>query len=221
MIQDLQYFLDEENKFCKEHPNYNQTFYDSSIHELSEYGLNDPLNFLFERKLSETLKRIEKPLGKELEYGLTDIQRVFLNMFYNNDSCLFRDDYYEHIPDVIQNMFDTFDDVISKAPINKDNILYRFCNDNDKSNMNAGDIITIPHNLTCTNYDWRQERYNNIYVITPLKDGKTRAHNLFEIYEHGDEKQVDFLRHTKFKVTKIEKTTGTDYFKYYLEELAD
>ena len=45
-------------------------------------------------------------------------------------------------------------------------------------------------------------------------------HNLYEIYEHGDEKQVNFLRETSFKVTKIEKTKGSDYVKIHLEEIA-
>lgn len=58
-------------------------------------------------------------------------------------------------------------------------------------------------------------------TITPLPNGKTRAHNLYEIYEHGDEKQVDFLRDTSFMVTKVEETKGTPYRKYYLKELSD
>ena len=58
-------------------------------------------------------------------------------------------------------------------------------------------------------------------MITPLTNGKTKAHNLYEIYEHGKEKQVDFLRDTSFMVTKVEETKGTSYRKYYLKELSD
>lgn len=56
-------------------------------------------------------------------------------------------------------------------------------------------------------------------MITPLQDGNTKAHNLYDIYEHGQEKQIDFLRGTSFKVTKIEKTKGTPYKKFYLSEV--
>ena len=86
--------------------------------------------------------------------------------------------------------------------------------------MKVGDVITFPYNLTCTNFDWHQDKDKNVYVITPLPDGNTKAHNLYEIYEHGDEKQVNFLRETSFKVTKIEKTKGSDFVKIHLEEIA-
>lgn len=59
--------------------------------------------------------------------------------------------------------------MVNKAPINADPILYRFCNDYDKCDMKVGDIINIPHNLTCTNYNWHQEKYNNVYIISPLE----------------------------------------------------
>ena len=78
--------------------------------------------------------------------------RLFLGKY----SYIFRDDYYyEGVTDFIQNLFDTLDDMVNKAPINADPILYRFCNDYDKCDMKVGDIINIPHNLTCTNYNWR------------------------------------------------------------------
>ena len=82
-------------------------------------------------------------------------------------------------------------------------------------------MVNFPYNLTCTNFDWNQAKYKDIYVITPLANGKTRSHNLYEIYEHGDEKQVDFLRDTSFKVTKVETTDGTSHRKYYLSEVSD
>lgn len=85
--------------------------------------------------------------------------------------------------------------------------------------MNVGDIVTFLYNLTCVNYDWHQEDNENVYIITPLKEDKTKVHNLFEIMPHGDENQVDFLRNTSFKVTKIIETKGTQYRKFYLQEI--
>jgi len=221
MVKDLQYFLDEEDKFCKEHSNYGMSFFDESINELSFYGINDRLKYLSDKKISSTCKLVEKKLGKESKFGLSDAQIVILSLFHYTESHIFRDDYYNGITDFVQNLFDTLDDAINKAPINTDSKLYRFCNKYDKSDMKVGDIITFPHNLTCTNYDWKQEKYKNVYIITPLQDGKTRAHNVFEIFKHGDENQVDFLRNTKFEVLKIENTEGTDYKKFYLKEIAN
>lgn len=86
--------------------------------------------------------------------------------------------------------------------------------------MKVGDVVNFPYNLTCTNFDWNQAKYKDVYVITPLQNGKTIAHNLYEIFEHGDEKQIDFLRDTSFEVTKIEETEGTSYKLYYLSEVS-
>lgn len=41
MVKDLQYFINAENEFCKEHPNYGELFFDTSIGEMSEQGIND------------------------------------------------------------------------------------------------------------------------------------------------------------------------------------
>lgn len=211
--------MNEEDKFINTHPNYGEMFYDDSIGEMSEYGINDRLNYLRDRIFSKIHKTLNEPLGKEIEFGLSEAQRVLLRLFYCKHSHIFRDDYYYNgISEFVQNLFDTLDDAVNKAPTNSDPILYRFCNEYDKCDMKIGDIILFPYNLTCTNYDWHQEKDRNVYIITPLRQ-KTNAHNLFEIYEHGDEKQVDFLRNTKFLVTNIEDTCGTSYKKFYMEEI--
>lgn len=220
MIKDLQYFIEKEDEFIKNHPNYGEPFFDPEIGELSIFGMNDCLDYLSDRLISKTSATMKGPLENEIKFGLSDAQRVLLHLFYGRDSRIFRDDYYhDGITDFVRNLFDTFDDVVRKAPVNSDPILYRFCNDYDRCDMKAGEIIEFPHNLTCTNYDWEQEDFKNVYIITPLKNGNTRAHNLYEICKHGNENQVDFLRHTKFKVTKIENTIGTEYKKFYLEEM--
>lgn len=161
-------------------------------------------------------------MGNEERFGLTKAEQVLLNMYYDQHSAKFRDDYYHGIiPEVVQQMFIGINNVVAKAPQNKDKILYRFCCDEDPKGMKIGDFVNFPYNLTCTNYDWNQAEYKDVYVITPLTNGKTKAHNLYEIYEHGKEKQVDFLRDTSFMVTKVEETKGTSYRKYYLKELSD
>ena len=161
-------------------------------------------------------------IGNEEKFGLTKAEQVLLNMYYAQHSAKFRDDYYHgKIPEVVKQMFIGINNVVAKAPLNKDKVLYRFCCNEDPKEMKVGDVVHFPYNLTCTNFDWNQAKYKNVYVITPLPNGKTRAHNLYEIYEHGDEKQVDFLRDTSFMVTKVEETKGTPYRKYYLKELSD
>lgn len=219
--KDTQYFLDAEKNFREEHPDYGNYKFDE-IYGMSYVGDDDRAEFLVDKPFSEHLKHGESIYGDEEVYGLTKAERMLLSMFYNNYSSKFRDDYYydkENMPEVISEMFVGINNVVAKAPLNKDKVLYRFCKDEDKKDMDVGEVVCFPYNLTCTNNDWHQEKYNNVYIITPLSKGKTKAHNLFEIYEHGDEKQVDFLRNTSFKVTKVEATEGTEFKKYYLSEL--
>lgn len=219
MIKDLQYFIDEENKFCRKHPKYGELYFDTSMGEMSEEGINDRHNYLSKRIISENSKLIKGPSEKEIDLKISDAQRVLLSLFLGRHSYIFRDDYYyEGIKDFTQNLFDTLDDVINKAPINSDPILYRFCNEYDKSDMKVGEVITIPHNLTCTNYDWGIEN-KNVYIISPLNNGRTRARNTFDICKHGDEMQVNFLRETKFQVERIESVKGTENKNIYLKEL--
>lgn len=219
--KDIQYFLDAENEFVAQHPNYGEIFFDEKV-GTSEVGQDDRVEFLMQKPFADALTYIKTIVKNEEVYGLTLAERVLLSMYYGRYSSKFRDDYYydkKNMPDVVHAMFDGLNNLVGKAPLNKDVMLYRFCNDYDPKDMKVGEVITFPYNLTCTNFDWKQEDSKDVYVITHLANGKTKAHNLFEIYEHGDEKQVDFMRGTSFKVTKIEKTKGTKFKKYYLAEL--
>ncbi|MFA6780211.1 MAG: hypothetical protein WCU80_10595 [Paludibacteraceae bacterium] len=165
MVKDLHYFIDKEDEFITNHPNYGHFFYDETIGEMSEYGINDRLNYLSDKVISKTRETIKEPLENEIKFGLSDAQRVLLRLFYCKSSHIFRDDYYyDGITDFVQNLFDTLDDVVRKAPINADSILYRFCNEYDKCDMKIGETIDFSYNLTCTNYDWKQERYKNVYL---------------------------------------------------------
>lgn len=214
----LQYFLDAEEAFCKEHPDYGDYFWNEKSGEMDVVGSDDRLSFLMDKPFSEHSNL--KAIGNEELYGLTDAERVVLLLFYGKYSAQFRDDYYYRgTPELAQDLMKVLDSLISKAPQNKDKVLYRFCHHMDRVDMKIGDVVTFLYNLTCTNFDWHQDDRKNVYVITPLSEGKTKAHNLFEIYEHGDEKQVDFLRGTSFLVTKIEQTEKSKFKKIYLKEI--
>lgn len=219
--KDIQYFLDAENEFQKQHPDYGTMYFDEE-YGMGEVGQDDRAEFLMHKPFADTLTHVKSIIKNKEVYGLTLTERVLLCMYYGQYSSKFRDDYYydkKNMPEVIHAMFDGLNNLIEKAPQNRDTTLYRFCNDYDSKNMKVGEVVTFAYNLTCTNFDWKQEDRKDVYVITPLGNGMTKAHNLFEIYEHGDEKQVDFLRGTSFKVTKIEETKGTKFKTYYLAEL--
>lgn len=221
MVKDLDYFIDQERQFKKEHPNYGEMFYDESICGMSEIGMNDSLNFLADGVISKYKEYLDGGyIENEEQYQLTDAERVMLKMLYCRHSDLFRDDYYyKGIPEVVQNMFDTLDSVVAKAPLSSHPLLYRFCHNHDPVNFRVGDIVTFKHSQTCTNFDWHQDDEKNVYLVTPLPYGRTRAHNMFEIYEHGDEKKVYFLRGTSFEVTQIEKHEFSELVKIHLKKI--
>ena len=70
MIKDIEYFLEKEEEFCKEHPDYGELCYDEEIEEMSEVGINDRNNFLSDRTISEYYSHIKNPLGNEDAYGI-------------------------------------------------------------------------------------------------------------------------------------------------------
>lgn len=82
MVKDLQYFINAENEFCEEHPNYGESFFDTSIGEMSEQGIDDRLNYLSDRIISKCNKMIKEPSEKELEFKLSDAQRVLLRLLH-------------------------------------------------------------------------------------------------------------------------------------------
>ena len=214
MQKDLQYFLDQEKKFKEEHPCYGELYFDDDILEMTCKGIDDKCYFLSEGIFSSYLESLDSQWGNEEAYNLTQGQRLMLRLFYAKDSALFRDDYYNGvICDVVQNMFDTLNSAIEKAPQNSDEVLYRFCKDYDKTDFDVGQVVLFKHNLTCTNEHWEQDEIKNVYIITPLSNGQTKAHNLFKIYNHGGENQVNFLRGTSFYVTKIDNPNKNGFKK--------
>lgn len=111
------------------------------------------------------------------------------------------DNYHTGIPEVVKEMQEVLDSAIRKAPKCECKTLYRFLNDFDRRNLHIGEVYTPTHSLTTTTEDWGKD--SDMYIIAPVSNGNTRAHSLFELYNHGDETQVNFERGTKFKVVDI------------------
>ena len=83
--------------------------------------------FLIGRPFAKYCHHTNKIIENEEIYGLTLAERVLLKMFYCEHSVEFRDDYYydkKNIPQVISEMFNGLNNIVKKAPLNKDKILY-------------------------------------------------------------------------------------------------
>jgi hypothetical protein len=153
------------------------------------------------------------------KYNLSEVEVLIMNCFYGNLSQYFRDDIYAQygkVPEFTKEMQTVLESFIKKAPKHKEGMLYRFLNSHDTIDFKVGDVFVPSCSLTTTNEDWNQDK--NVYVITPLPETTTSAYDIYKIYNHGEENQVNFLKGTKFRVSKIEDAPN-GHRRIYLNEL--
>ena len=222
-MKDINYFLEKEQKFQKDHPK-EELYFDKQLHCLMPQKYPDDFlrdgwfgKYSKDEHSSEVKKAIQ-------EYNLTKVECLILICFLGNLSKVFRDDYYNEfgeIPEVTKEMQDILECIIKKAPTHDGGVVYRFLQSEDNSLLKKGETITIAHSLTTTNKDWGQDesRNKNVYVITPLPKEKTFAHDLYKILNHGDENQVNFLRASKFLVKDVVINKENKTKRIYLDEI--
>ena len=216
-MKDIKYFLEEEGKFCQTEREdvevWNEEVQDWDYKRI-------PLEFLRQKPFQCEYDNISYKKELTKGYDLSDAELTMLGLFIMHHSHIFRDDYYgDTIPEIAQNMFEALDSSVSKAPVTEHETLYRFCQLEDKHDMRIGDIVCIPHTLTCTADKWSINS-RNIYIIQTLPYNKTHAHDIYKMYPHNkNEHQVNFLRGTKFLVTAIKDISGTEYHEFYMKEL--
>lgn len=216
-MKEIRYFLDEEDKYCQTEPE-EIMIWDEEAQEWDYKRI--PLDFLRSRPFQQNLNNLDYKRERTHGYNLSDAELTVLGMFIMHHSRYFRDDYYgEDIPEIAKNMFEVLDVSVSKAPITEHKTLYRFCQVEDKHDMKVGEVLFIPHNLTCTSDKWeRNDR--DIYIIQTLPHDKTHAHDIYKMYPHNEnEHQINFLRGTKFLVTAIKDVSGTEHYEFYLDEI--
>ena len=117
-------------------------------------------------------------------------------------------------------LIELMDSAISKCNRTIHNVLYRQEKHWDKP-LNEGDIIHFASYLTTSKEDF-DNTPNIKWIITPLDNSKTKAHDIYTVYNHGDttpypEFQVEFERGATFVVSKI---VEKDKIKeVYIEEI--
>ena len=220
-MKDIQYFLDVEDKYCQTIPEEVEVW-DEDVQEWDYKRI--PLDFLRSRLFYQSYNNLDYRKERTQGYDLNDAELTVLGMFFMHCSAPFRDDYYtqkgDAVPEIAKEMFEVLDSLVAKAPQTTNNLLFRFCVDEDKHDMKIGDIVTFSHNLTCTLDKWNRND-NNKYIIIPLADGRTRAHDIYKMYPHNErERQVNFLRGTQFLITDIKEIPRTEYHEYYMNEVA-
>lgn len=216
-MKDISYFLDEEDDYNNNKSTKKQVNEETLIDSTPTY---DSLDFLCSRPFHVFYENIE--YGRKISHGynLSDAELTMLGMFLMQYSRLFRDDYYKPpIPNLVNCMFETLNQAISKAPQNNCSTLYRFCNDYDKADFKVGETTTFPFNLTCTEDKWNISD-KNIYIINTLPQHKTRARALYRMYRQNKrEKQINFLRNSTFIITHIDRTKDKKHHIFYMNEI--
>lgn len=217
-MKDVKYFLNEEDKYNEIQRNDFGVF-DKALNEFV-FGEDNPLSFLKERPFHGVYEKAVDYIKENTKgFCLSEAEMTMLGVFYARWSAPFRDDYYSPpLPELALNMFEVLNSLVAKAPVTENEILYRFCVNEDRKDMEIGDIISFSYNLTCTADRWERND-NNIYVIHTLPKKDTNAHDLYRMYSHGREKQVNFLRGTKFLVVDKEIIDETEYHIFVMNEI--
>ena len=218
-MKDIKYFLDTEKEFQKNHPNVHELYYDSECGCMMPKSY--PEDFLQDGWMN---KFAQAPHSEEVKdairkYNLSETEVLIMNCFYGNLSQYFRDDAYTQfggVPEVAKEMQKVLTSFIKKAPKHNGGVLYRFLKSHDNTNLKIGDIFEPTYSLTTTNKDWEQDK--DVYVITPLPEKQTSAFDIYKIYNHGKENQVNFLKGTKFRVTNIERDSK-GFRRIYMDEI--
>ena len=113
-MKDIRYFLDEEDKYCKNEPEEAEVW-DEEIQERDYKRI--PLDFLRLRPFQHEYGNIAYKKELTKEYDLSDAELTMLGLFIMHHSQYFRDDYYgDAIPEIAKNMFEVLDSLVSKAP---------------------------------------------------------------------------------------------------------
>lgn len=218
-MKDVKYFLEMEKKFQKEHKDGMELFYDSECGCMTCKSYPD--DFLQGGWMNKFAKspHSEKVTDAIRKYNLSEVEVLIMNCFYGNLSQYFRDDIYTQfggVPEVAKEMQKVLTSFIKKAPKHNGGVLYRFLKSHDNTNLKIGDIFEPTYSLTTTNEDREQDK--DVYVITPLLEEKTSAFDIYKIYNHNEENQVNFLKGTKFRVTNVERDSK-GFRRFYMDEI--
>lgn len=116
----------------------------------------------------------------------------------------------------IERCISYFDSLLSKTPKTSSVVLYRQDHFNSveyyKELQNKGKNYICSSFLTASTDDYDNSRSVKL-VINPKLDGKTKAHDVYRILNHGEnnkgeipEYQINFERNAEFEITSIDQS---------------
>ena len=172
-------------------------------------------------KAMQHLKEVNKIHYKE--YNLTDLEALSIVILEGFGSSRFiQEPLYNRRKSnaLTEVLIQNLDKALRKAPKNTHPVLY--ANDGFmRGNNRIGDIFTVTGFFTTSKDDF-DNAHSIKWIIEPLPEGQTKAHEIYKIYNHGEdcpypEYQVEFERGAKFEITDIKK--GKEYNVVHIKEL--
>lgn len=191
----LEYFLNKEKKYNEEYI----------------AGLTQRDSFLEQKPFTRFFSSKDYKYNNQYDELLNEVEKLLIVLFLGKYSYNFR---YGIDHELLYKMQDILDGILKKTPKCEYTTLYRFLRSHDKRDFKIGDIYNPNFSLTTSLEILNEDE--DLYIITPLPKEKTKAYQLFEIYNHGEEYQVNFLKGAKFEVVNIE---DDNIKRIYLKEI--
>lgn len=201
-----------------------------NIDDFIEIGKRTYNNSTYETFIDETTQWFDELIERDDicsildEYDIKYEEFYTLLMLYARCFRFVQRDLFYGIENEFIKVFKTlFDGLLQKTPRTHLNVLYRKESASVKEYINCFEQnkpFVTRHYLTCSKDDF--DNSSEKLVITPLSDGKSRAHEVFQILNNPEDSdppewQVNFERGTKFKITNVKREE--DKITVYLQEL--
>ena len=156
------------------------------------------------------------------DFNLTELEALTIVILEGFGSRLIQESLYnpQKSNNLTKILIQNLDEALKKTPKNTHRLLY--ANDGYmRSNNKVGDVFTVQGFFTTSKDDFDNARSIK-WIIEPLPETQTKAHEIYRIYNHGEdcpypEYQVEFERDTKFEIVDIKKKKK--YNIIYLREL--
>ncbi len=156
------------------------------------------------------------------EFSLSDIEALSIVMLEGFSSSILQEAAYnpQKSNELLDTLLAALNNAIIKAPRHSHTPLY--INDGfERCNNKVGNIFNVKGYLTTSVDDFDNASFVK-WIVEPLPNEVTRSHEIYKIYNHGEEfgaipeYQVEFERNTPFEIVDIQK--GEKYDTIFIKE---
>lgn len=176
--------------------------------------------------LQEQFAKINDLISSKIihnDYELNDTEILSLIVLYNQFNIIQKPAFNNSLSNKCNSiLINSLDSALLKIPRTSHKILYRQDNYHTQEPY-IGENLTFKGFFTASKDDFDNTLHIK-WIITPLSNKLTKAHNIYLVYNYGyntsyPEWQVEFERNSTFYVTKVIKKKN--YIEVYIAETSD